>query len=187
MASPEPIKAPGYGTDPNLIHPAPAPWPKTLTDDQLAAFAVLADLLIPREGDLPSASEVGVVEVLDEWVSAPYPNQQAHRALLLSGIAWCDAESERRFARPFSAAVASEQLSIIADLDDPTGTPELEGPRQFFAGLRTLVAGAYYSSPEGVRELGYLGNTPISGEWPGPSAEAMTHLREQLKQLDLEL
>ena len=65
LASPEPIRAPGYGTDPNLIHPAPAPWPKTLSDDQLEAIAALADLLITREGDLPAASEAGVVEVLD--------------------------------------------------------------------------------------------------------------------------
>ena len=140
MTPSDPIQAPGYGTDPNLVHPAPAPWPKTLTDPQLEAVAALADLLIPREGDLPAATEVGVVEVLDEWVSAPYPDQQVHRAMLLSGLDWCDRESERRFATPFAAAAEAEQLAIISDINNPDGAAELEGPRQFFAGLRTLVA-----------------------------------------------
>ncbi len=187
MASLDPVQASGYGTDPNLIHPAPAPWPKTLTEAQRQSLAALADLLIPKEGDLPAASEVGVIEVLDEWVSAPYPNQQVHRSMLLSGLDWCDRESTRRFGQPFAAAAADEQLAIMDEIAGPEGAPELEGPRQFFSGLRTLVVGAYYTSPEGVQELGYQGNTPISGEWPGPSAEAMAHLQDQLEKLGLEL
>lgn len=186
MASLDPIQAPGYGTDPNLIHPAPAPWPKTLTEPQREALAALADLLIPKEGDLPSATEVGVLEVLDEWISAPYPDQQSHRLLLLSGLDWCDRESERRFGNRFARAAASEQLAIIDEIADPDGAPDLEGPRRFFSALRMLVTGAYYTSPEGVLELGYQGNTPISGDYPGPSEEAMAHLEEQLQKLGLE-
>ena len=76
---------------------------------------------------------------------------------------------------------------MVEEMAEPDGAPELEGPRQFFAALRTLVVGAYYTSPEGVQELGYLGNRPISGDWPGPSAEAMTHLQDQLDKLGLAL
>ena len=186
MAQLTPVDAPGYGTDPNLLHPAPAPWPKTLSEGQLAAVAALADLLIPRVEELPAASEVGVVEVLDEWVSAPYPAQQTHRALLLSGLDWCDREAERRFNSGFAAAQVEQQRAILDELAAPNGSPDLEGPRQFFQGLRTLVTGAYYTSPEGVRELGYQGNTPISGDYPGPSEEAMAHLKEQLDRLGLD-
>ncbi len=187
MATPDPIDAPGYGTDPNLIHPEPAPWPKTLTDPQLETLSALADLLIPKEGDLPSATEVGVVDVLDEWVSAPYPDQQRHRAVLLSGLDWCDRESQRRCARPFAEAGSRDQIAIIDHLSDPAALPELAGPQQFFQGLRQLVVGAYYTSPEGVRELGYQGNVAISGDYPGPSEAAMTHLIEQIDKLGLEL
>ena len=187
LASLEPISAPGYGTDPNLLHPDPAPWPKTLTGDQLETVAALADLLIPQDGDLPAATDVGVVEVLDEWVSAPYPEQQSHRALLLSGLDWCDREAERRFQSPFVRATTADQLAIIDDLAAADGPAGLEGPRQFFAGLRALVTGAYYTSPEGSAQLGYAGNTPISGDYPGPSAEAMAHLKVQLDALGLEL
>lgn len=187
MAMLDSIDAPGYGTDPNLIHPAPAPWPRTLTDHQRETFSVLADILIPAETDLPSASEVGVVDVLDEWISAPYPDQQMHRALLLSGIDWCDKESERRFSKVFARTVTRNQLAIVEDIAYPSGPPDLEGPRQFFDGLRRLVTGAYYTSPAGVQELGYQGNVPIAGDYPGPTDEAMAHLSKQLDKLGLTL
>ena len=186
IASLAPVDAPGYGTDPDLIRIAPAPWPKILTDHERETFTVLADILIPAEGDLPAASQVGVVEVIDEWVSAPYADQQQHRALLLSGIDWCDREARRRFGTTFASAAPAEQIAIVDDIAYPEGTPELEGPRQFFAGLRQLVTGAYYTSPEGVRELGYQGNVAIAGDYPGPTDEAMAHLNEQLEKLGLE-
>ena len=75
---------------------------------------------------------------------------------------------------------------MLDELEEPSGSPDLEGPRQFFQGFRTLVTGAYYTSPEGVRELGYQGNTPIAGDYPGPSEEAMAHLNEQLEKLGLD-
>ncbi len=187
MASIEPVQAPGYGPDPDLVHPAPAPWPKTLTDQQLELLAALADLIIPAEGKLPAATDVGVVEVLDEWVSAPYPDQQAHRAMLLSGLDWCDRESQRRVSMPFASATGDAQRAIVDDIAGKDASPELEGPRQFFEGLRVLVTGAYYTSPQGVSELGYQGNTPIYGTYPGPSEEAMAHLSEQLEKLGLDL
>lgn len=185
-----PINGPGYGTDPNLIHPEPAPWPKTLSEAQLELVSSLADILLPAEGELPAASAVGVPEVIDEWISAPYPMQQGHRVLLLSGLAWCDRESHRRFANPFTAADVPSQLAIIEDIAYPIQPDQpkqqgLEGPRQFFSGLRQLVTGAYYTSPAGVRELGYLGNVAIAGDYPGPTKEAMAHLEKMAADLGL--
>lgn len=184
-----PVKASGYGTDPDLIHPAPVPWPRTLSDHQIDTLSALVDILIPAEDDLPAASEVGVVEVIDEWISAPYPTQQQHRALLLSGLDWCDREADRRSGSDFLSAQPEARRSIIKDIayPDRPGSPELVGPRQFFSGLRTLTAGAYYTSPEGVAELGYQGNVPIAGDYPGPSEDAMAHLEAQLEKLGLAL
>lgn len=82
--SPVPAKAAaGYGKDPALLEPAPAPWPRVLTDRQKAWLAQRLDTLLPRSGSLPSASEAGLGEFFDEWLSAPYPDQQADRALIL--------------------------------------------------------------------------------------------------------
>jgi len=129
-AEPEAIDARGYGTDPDLLHPAPAPWPNTLSDPQRRLVTMLVDILLPEDGDLPSASQVGVVEVLDEWISAPYPDQQQDRALLLAGFDWCERESRGRFGRAFTEAVAREQLAIIDDIayPDRPGPAALDGP-----------------------------------------------------------
>ena len=185
----EPVTGNGYGTDPDLVHPAPVPWPRTLTDQQIETLTVLVDILIPAEGDLPAASQVGVVEVIDEWISAPYPTQQQHRTLLLSGLDWCDREADGRSDTGFAAARPALRQAIVEDIAYPErpGPEELEGPRQFFGVLRMLTAGAYYTSPDGVRELGYVGNVPIAGDYPGPSREAMAHLEAQLEKLGLTL
>ncbi len=184
---PRPVTANGYGTDPNLIHPAPAPWPLTLTETQRELVGVLADILIPAEGDIPSATGAGVVDVLDEWVSAPYPLQQEHRAMLLSGLDWCDREAASRFGSAFAALTEMQQIEIVDDIAFPERASDaFAQPAAFFDSLRRLVTGMFYSSPEGAAELGYMGNVPISGEWPGPTDEAMAHLNEQLNKLGLE-
>ena len=106
---------------------------------------------------------------------------------LLSGLVWCVGEARRQLSTSLAKASHVHQSAIFADLADPNAGPEHEGPGQFFQGLRTLVTGAYYTSPEGVSELGYQGNTPIAGEYPGPSADAMAHLNAQLEKLGLAL
>lgn len=78
------VPAPGYGKDPALLEPAPGPWPRLLTDRQKTWLARRLDTLLPRSGELPSASEAGLGEFFDEWLSAPYPDQQADRALILT-------------------------------------------------------------------------------------------------------
>lgn len=181
-----PVSAKGYGTDPDLIHPV-IPWPNSLDEKSRALVAVLADILIPAEGDIPSASQAGVVDVLDEWISAPYPDQQADRKLLLAGFDWLDREAQRRHSASFVALKSSDQLALVDDIAFPERAypPALAGAVQFMARFRLLVAGMFYSSPEGIRELGYIGNQPIAGDYPGPSEEALAHLQQQLDRLGL--
>ncbi len=186
---PKPIQAVGYGTDPNLVQPVAEPWPRTLNDAQLKLLDVLADILLPADGETPAASQVGVSTVVDHWVSAPYPLQQQHRSVVLAGFDWLQREAERRFNVAFVQATAPQQLGIIDDIAfelPPAGTP-FHQPAQFFALLRRLVTGAYYSSPQGLKELGYQGNVPIAGDYPGPTQAAMQHLNKQLDRLGLHL
>ncbi|MFO6448736.1 hypothetical protein ACLBKU_16505 [Erythrobacter sp. NE805] len=82
-AQPPATPAPGYGKDPVLLEPAPGPWPRLLTERQKAWLTQRLDALLPKSGSLPSASEAGLAEFFDEWLSAPYPDQQADRALIL--------------------------------------------------------------------------------------------------------
>ncbi len=181
-----PVSAPGYGTDPDLIHPA-VTWPNTFDAKTRTLVAVLADILIPAEGDIPGASQAGVVDVLDEWISAPYPEQHADRQLLLAGFDWLEREAQRQHDAAFAALTRRDQLSLVDAIAFPERAypPHLAGAVQFMARFRFLVTGMFYSSPEGIRELGYIGNQPVAGDYPGPTEEALIHLQEQLDRLGL--
>lgn len=183
----EPITSEGYGTDPNLISPPVHPWPLTLTPAQRALVDVLVDILIPREGDHPSASEVNVTNLLDEWVSAPYPSFQSDRVEILSALVWFDEESERRFNTDFIQATAQQRLEIIDDIAYEEAESELRFAyiSRVFDAVRTLVTIAYFASPEGTKEIGYQGNTPLPGDYPGPTEEALIHLDKALADLGL--
>ncbi|MBT4523106.1 MAG: gluconate 2-dehydrogenase subunit 3 family protein [Halieaceae bacterium] len=183
----EPITGEGYGTDPNLVSPPDSPWPLTMTPAQRALVGRVADILIPREGSTPSASEVGVPDVLDEWISAPYPSFQADRVELLSGLAWIDQESQRRFGHVFVEIFEQQQLEIIEDIayEESKSNLRYVYMANVFDGLRALITIAFFSTPEGIRDLGYQGNVPIVGDYPGPTTEAMNHLDGLLQELGL--
>ena len=66
----------GYGVDPDLNDPN-VPWHKTLSAHQLATVAAIADQILPAEGEYPAPSTLGIPDFIDEWVSAPYPEQRA--------------------------------------------------------------------------------------------------------------
>jgi hypothetical protein len=183
----EPITGPGYGTDPNLVTPPTAPWPLTMTAAQREIVSILADILIPRDGGYPSASDVNATDVIDEWVSAPYESFQSDRVEILSGLAWIDEESMRRFNRVFAYVSPAQQLEIIDDIAYEKAESELRFAyiARVFDGIRTLIVITYFSSEEGIKDMGYQGNVPIAGDYPGPSPEAFTHLERVLHELGL--
>jgi hypothetical protein len=180
-----PITSKGYGKDPTLIQGAP--WPLTMTPAQLGLTAIVCDILLPRDGQSPSASELNVPTVLDEWISAPYPDQQSDRVTLLSVLAWLNDEATQRFGVDFKQATSAQRLQIIDDI----AYNKAENPERFariipaFSRFRSIAVAAYYCTPTGSQELGYLGNVPIAGDYPGPSAEAKAHLSQVLAKLGL--
>ena len=93
----------GYGTDPDLLDPV-TPWKRTMSIHQLAQVAVLGDLILPATEQAPAPSSLGIPEFVDEWVSAPYPDQKADRKLLLNGLAWVDEDARQRFGKSFMEA-----------------------------------------------------------------------------------
>ncbi|HLT91157.1 MAG TPA: gluconate 2-dehydrogenase subunit 3 family protein [Woeseiaceae bacterium] len=180
-----PVRVAGYGKDPDLMNPA-VPWPRTLTDRELETAAALADMIIPADAHSPAASAVGVPDFVDEWVSAPYPEQQADREHVLAGLEWLDTESRTRFGSSFAGASDTQRAELLDLVAWPERTPpELAGRAEFFRRFRWIVVGAYYTTAEGMADVGYLGNTPIAGPYPGPTEEAMAHLRGILEQLGL--
>jgi hypothetical protein len=168
----------GYGTDPNLIephHPGEF-WPLTLTAPQRRLASMLADLIIPADDHSPSATSVGVVDFIDEWISAPYPGHERDRAIVLEGFRWLDAEAGRRFGKGFADLDATQQSAICDDIcDAQRAPPARQDAARFFAVFRDVTAGGFYSSPAGRKDVGYIGNLPLK-EFPGPPPELLSKL-----------
>ncbi len=165
----------GYGTDPALMKEwkPGGPWPLTLGVAGRLTSAVLCDLIIPADDKSPSASSVGVVDFIDEWISAPYPQQRADRAIVLPGLEWIEAESRKRFGKAFAAASDAERSKIADDICfQGRAASQFEAAAKFFAKFRDLTAGGFYTTPIGMKDIGYTGNVPLTS-FDGPPIEAL--------------
>lgn len=167
--------AKGYGTDPKLVDPYKAGelWPLTFTQKQRATATALSDLIIPADDVSPSASSVGVVDFLDEWISAPYERNRKDRTLILDGFVWLDTESTKRFAKPFATLADAQQTALCDDICyAPKAKPPFEKAAKFFARYRDLTAGGFYTTPVGRKDLQYVGNVALA-RFDGPPIEAI--------------
>lgn len=171
--------AQGYGTDPNLIrsYKPGELWPLTLTEAQRGTAAILSALILPADADGPGAVEVGVVDFIDEWISAPYPLQQKDRTSILAGFGWLDAEAHKRFKRGSFAVLDTTQQSAICDdiCYLPKALPEHREAAEFFARYRDLTAGGFCTSPQGRKYMRYVGNTPMA-RFDGPPPEVLARV-----------
>jgi hypothetical protein len=163
----------GIGTDPNLLKKE-IPWPLVLTDAEMKTVKVLGDIIIPADENGPEASAVGVPEFINEWVSAPYEQQQGDLVTLRKGLVWLNAESKKRFTKIFVEITPEQQIAIIDDIVKD-GTDARKQAYNFFKMFRDRVAGGYYSTPIGWKAIGYIGNVPMP-EYPGPPPEVLKHL-----------
>jgi hypothetical protein len=170
--------ATGYGTDPDLlkIYKSGEAWPLTFTDAQRNTAAALCDVIIPADAKSPSASSLRVQDFIDEWISAPYEAQKADRPIIIDGLTWLEAESRKRFSSDFAALVLRQKTAICDDISHPAkAKPEFRTAARFFARFRDLTAGGFYTTPEGTKDLGYIGNVPIA-TFDGPPPEVLKKL-----------
>ena len=184
--APKPAAAAGYGRDPSLLDPK-APWARTMTELQLKQTSVLADIFLPKTADYPAPSELGIQDFVDEWVSAPYPDQVRDRMLILMGLSWIDSEAKRRWTRPFLELDTSQQIELLdltTSMPDDRKKVDLMIRYGFYRRLRTVVVGAYYSMERNYPQLGYVGNVALQA-FPPPSAEDDAFIDRAIAKLNL--
>jgi hypothetical protein len=159
--------AKGYGKDPDLmkVYKAGELWPLTLSKEQRTTAAALCDLIIPADDTSPAASSVGVVDFLDEWISAPYPEHADDRKMIVDALSQVESEAQRRFKTSF-AKLSAQQMSTIADAIVT---------EQNFGRYRALTAGGFYTTPVGVKDLKYVGNVAMQS-FDGPTPEILKRL-----------
>lgn len=165
--------AAGTPTDPDLLAPS-VPWQLVLTPEERRLASVLADVILPADDRSPAASAVGVVDYLDEFVSAPGHEEQL--ATVRGGLAWLNREAQGRFGAGF-ADIADDQRRDICDeiCFEPDAPPSLKPQARFFDLFRDAVSTGFWTTDEGMRDLGYVGNVPLPS-FDGPPPEVLAQL-----------
>jgi len=169
----------GYGSDPNLMEsykPGDL-WPLTFSAAQRETAAALCEVILPADANCPSAKQLGVHEFIDEWISAPYPRQQKDRPIVMEGLDWLAVESKKRFQKNFPELNESQQRQICDDICyEPKAERRFREAARFFARFRDLTCAGFYTTPEGMKDVGYSGNVPLT-KYDGPSAEVLAFLK----------
>jgi gluconate 2-dehydrogenase gamma chain len=130
---------------------------KAFTPQEWATLRRLCDLIFPADQHSKGALEGGAPEFIDLLASA---NKEI-AAMYTGGLAWLDAESNRRFNAPFVKAAAPQQtelLDLIAYRRNAESNPALGPGVRFFDWARKMTSDAYYTSKVGVADLGFVGN-----------------------------
>jgi len=163
-------------SDPDLLHPGKL-WDRVLTKEELRTVTALCDVIIPADEKSPSASKVGVPDFIDEWVSAPYPEQEADRKRIQDGLAWLNTEAQKRFQKIFAGLTEEEKVKICDDISYvPKAKPEFMQAAWFFARMRDLTASGFYTTKEGMKDLQYIGNVPLFA-FDGPPKKVLEYLK----------
>ncbi len=170
-------KARGDAWDPDLLTPTVL-WERSLTSDELQSLAVLCDVIIPADERSQSASQLGAHDFIDEWVSAPYEANQSDKIILREGLVWLDSEAARRFGEGmrFRELTADRHMTICNEICYLQNTPPgLESAALFFDKVRDLTSTAFWTTPEGMEDLQYVGNVPLP-RWDPPPPEVLRHI-----------
>jgi hypothetical protein len=168
-------KGKGYGTDPKLTptYRSGELWPLTFTATQARTAQALCGLIIPADETSPSAAQLKVHLFIDEWISAPYPDQAKDKDVIVTGLGWLDTESRSRFGKPFAELDVAAQSQIADDVCwVQKAKPAHAAAARFFKRFRDLTAGGFYTTPEGSKDLGFVGNTP-SVTFDGPPMKVL--------------
>ena len=123
--------------------------PKKFTKHNFLTLKKLGDIIIP------GASDAGAAEFIDFLSS----HNDELAAIFNGGFGWLDHYMQKTCGADFLSASAAQQTELLDKLAfEKNRTPETAGGVNFFTWTRNMVVDAYYTSPAGVKDLGYMGN-----------------------------
>jgi gluconate 2-dehydrogenase gamma chain len=125
--------------------------PKALTAHEYATLQRLSDLIVPADEHSQGALEAGAADFIDFMCGV----SDEMKEIYTGGLGWLD----HYYGKPFLSVTPQQQtelLDLIAYRKNTTGN--LNPGIQFFSWVRKMVVDAYYTSPIGMKDLGYMGN-----------------------------
>ncbi len=158
----EDIKVPDGRLKEEAIRDAKLQKEKFLDAHELATITILADIIIPKDGVSGSASDAGVTEFI-EFIVKDMPQ---HQLPVRGGLRWLDRESKLRFGKNFKDLKPEQRINIVDDIAYPEEVkPQYSQGAAFFSLMRNLTATGFYTSEIGIKDIGFVGNTP--NVWTG--------------------
>ena len=119
---------------------------------------------------------MGVPAYINEHVSAPYDGNARDLVRVRGGLSWLNLEGEKRFGKRFAKLTHDQKTQICDDICYlPKAKPEFQQGARFFALMRNLTATGFYTTDEGMKDIGYMGNVALP-KWDGPPPEVLKHL-----------
>jgi hypothetical protein len=151
---------------------AAAGWkPEFLDAYQFETLSSLAERIVP------GSVKVRADRFIDQLLAVDSPE---HQREFLSALGGLDGEARSRYGKPWKALAEAQQTELLSDAstmpppgrerDDQDNRPPRSGLagragstggrnlRSHFEHLKGWVAGSYYSTEQGMRELGWTGN-----------------------------
>ncbi len=152
-----------------LVPPA---TPRFFTPHEWRTVRMLADYVIPRDERSGSATDAGVPDFLDFIVVDRTELQTPIRG----GLHWLDTYCHASFGAAFVDCAPADRARMLDAIAWPErARPEMSQGVAFFTRFRDLTASGFWSSPMGVADLRYLGNTVVH-EWTGCPQAALDKL-----------
>ena len=154
---------------------------KFFTDHEMAMITVLADIIIPKDDVSGSASDAKVPEFID-FIVQDMPQYQTP---MRGGLRWLDMACLKRYNKSFVDCSQQEKIEIVDDIAYPEiqyeekenktkkgkVKPGMEAGVSFFSLMRNFTATGFYTSQIGIKDIGYIGNTP--NNWNGVPDEVL--------------
>lgn len=135
---------------------------KFFNEHEMKTITVLSDYIIPKDDNSGSASEAGVPDFI-EFIVKDMPH---HQVPMRGGLKWLDLRCNKEFGKPFVEASGEQQTAMLDQIAYPEqAKPGVEQGVAFFNLMRDLTACGFFSSKMGIKDLGYMGNTP--NQWDG--------------------
>ena len=135
---------------------------KFFNDHEMSTIAILADIIIPKDGTSGSATEAKVPEFI-EFIVKDMPH---HQVPMRGGLKWLDLQCMKRYDKAFSDCTSPQQMELVDEIAWPEkAKPGMEQGVSFFNLMRDLTATGFYTSEIGIKDIGYAGNHP--NQWDG--------------------
>lgn len=132
------------------------------TPHEMATIGILADIIIPKDDVSGSATDAKVPDFI-EFIVKDMPQ---HQIPMRGGLRWLDMQCLTKYNQSFRDCNQQQQMEMVDAIAWPKkAKPDMKQGVAFFSLMRNLTATGFYTSEIGVKDVGYVGNTP--NKWNG--------------------